>query len=346
MPATTTRGVATPASRASNARYASYSTCARRVGTRVGGASRYATKRHARASSCASASSRPRATIRTGPVAVSATNTARPTGWSRAARTPVASTPSAASASSTCPTAGRPTGVPNTHSTACATPHPSTMAAIRSVGKPRERYRLDSANRATSASPMRRVGRVRCGEATSTVATATVTRTMGKRGAPVRSKVTRKASQSPESCTRNARRRPSTHADAAGDRQVAGQAPTAQEEHGHRQEAHRPQRGQLVEDQEERAGTVRDRVEEADDRFLGRGGVVCVQHQRHEEQGGHHRRAASPGRRRDVPSVRSPRGDVAEVGQQRPDRAHHPPCHARPSPGGLAPSWRGRVAVT
>ena len=61
---------------------------------------------------------------------------------------------------------------------------------------------------------MRRVGRARCGEATSTVATATASRTMGKRGAPVRSKVTRKASQSPVSCTRNAMRRPSTHADA------------------------------------------------------------------------------------------------------------------------------------
>ena len=64
-------------------------------------------------------------------------------------------------------------------------------------------------------SPKRRVGRARCGDATSTVATATDSLTMGKRGAPVRSKVTLNACQRPSSWTRNAMSRPSTHAAAA-----------------------------------------------------------------------------------------------------------------------------------
>ena len=45
-------GTRTPLSRASSATYASYSTCWRRVGNRVGGASRYARYRQARARSC------------------------------------------------------------------------------------------------------------------------------------------------------------------------------------------------------------------------------------------------------------------------------------------------------
>ena len=182
---------------------------------------------------------------------------------------------------------------------------------------------------------MRRVGRERCGDATSTVATATESRTMGKRGAPVRSKVTWNACQSPSSCTRNAMRRPSTHADDAGDGEVAGQAPPAQEEHGHHQQAHRPQRRQLVEDQEERARAVRDRVEEPDDRFLGRGRVVRVQDQRHEEQRGDHRtggvtRSAS---RRALGALA--RRDLAEVG----------PAATGPCPSPTLPRATGSVTV-
>ncbi len=65
---------------------------------------------------------------------------------------------------------------------------------------------------ATSDCPKRRVGRARCGDATSTVATATERRTIGNRGAPVRSNVTSNAFHRPLSCTRNAISRPRTHA--------------------------------------------------------------------------------------------------------------------------------------
>ncbi len=115
---------------------------------------------------------------------------------------------------------------------------------------------------------------------------------------------------------------------ARGHHEVAGEAPPAQQQHGDDQQADRPQRGQLVEDQEEGAGAVRDRIEQPDDGFLGRGRVVRVEDERDE----HQRRDHRPGSVAGAPAGRAlaaiPGGDVAEVGQQRPDGAHSPPCHA------------------
>ena len=50
--------------------------------------------------------------------------------------------------------------------------------------------------------PMTRVGRVRCGDATSTTATATETRTIGNRGTSPRSNVTFSAFQSSLWCVK------------------------------------------------------------------------------------------------------------------------------------------------
>ena len=124
--------------------------------------------------------------------------------------------------------------------------------------------------------------------------------------------------------------RPSTHAATAATGEVARQAPPAEQQHGHHQQADRPQRRELVEDQEERLRAGGDRVEQPDDGFLGRGGMVRVQDQRHQQQRGEHGArgvAGSPPRRALGAFTRR---DLAQVVHQRPDRSHLPPCHARP----------------
>ena len=95
------------------------------------------------------------------------------------------------------------------------------------------------------------------------------------------------------------------------------------------QQADGPQRRELVEDQEQRLGARRDRVEQADDGFLGRGGVVRVEDQRDEQQRREHR-ARGITRSTTCRALGAfARRDLAQVVQQRPDRAHHPPLHAR-----------------
>lgn len=124
-----------------------------------------------------------------------------------------------------------------------------------------------------------------------------------------------------------------------GNREIAGQTPPPQEQHRHHQEADGPQCRQLVEDEEERAGAVGDRVEEPDDRFLGGRRVVRVYDERDQQE----HREGSPGRVAGPPTGGAlgpfARGDVAEVGQQRPDGAHHPPCLARRPPGFVSRRW-------
>ncbi len=160
-PAARTVGARTPDSRARRIVYASYSTCWRRVGKKAGGASRYAIHRQMRAISCASASSRPMATIRSGPVSPSARNTARATDWSSASRTFLHGTLKADIARVVCSTVGRRAAVPNARCTTAATPQPRTIAATTSAGRDRPRYMDASARRSTIDWPTRRVGRAR-----------------------------------------------------------------------------------------------------------------------------------------------------------------------------------------
>ena len=114
-----------------------------------------------------------------------------------------------------------------------------------------------------------------------------------------------------------------------GDREIACEAPPSEQEDRDHQQADRPQRRQLVEDQEQRAGAGGDRLEEPDDRFLGGGGVVRVDDERDEEQRRDHCARgitrSSAGRALGALTRR----DLAEVVQHRPDRAHRTPCHAR-----------------
>jgi hypothetical protein len=126
------------------------------------------------------------------------------------------------------------------------------------------------------------------------------------------------------------RHQPAEHPCAPGrDGQVAGEPPSPQQQHRHHEQADRPQRGELVQDQEQGAGAARDRVEESDDRFLGRGRVVRVQDQRDEQQRREHGAGEVSGT-----AARGALGalagrDFAQVGQQRAQGAHLPPCHAR-----------------
>ena len=96
-------------------RYASYSTCARRLGTSVGGASRYATIAPRAREELGVGFVAPEGddAHRSASVGASATNTARPTGCSLVgARRVTVDAECLRARPSTCGTAGRPTGVP------------------------------------------------------------------------------------------------------------------------------------------------------------------------------------------------------------------------------------------
>ena len=176
--------------------------------------SRYAIQRQARARSWASASSRPIAVMRSGPVGPSATNIARAMGCAAVARTWSQATSSAASARVTCSTVGRRAAVPKVKWTSAATPQPRTIAATTSAGSARPRYIVAIASRSTIPCPTRRVGRARYGDETVITATAIEMRTNGKRGTSVRSKVTENVCARSVFWTNPETRRPRTHASA------------------------------------------------------------------------------------------------------------------------------------
>ena len=122
-------------------------------------------------------------------------------------------------------------------------------------------------------------------------------------------------SHSPLSCTRKAINRPRTQA-ATAPTARSGQAPPAQEQDGDHEQAHRPQRGELVEDQEERPGAVRDRVVEADHGLLGGRGVVGVEDERDQQQDGDDGAGGVAGSAPGGGIGAFARGHVAEVGQE------------------------------
>ena len=141
---------------ASSIVYASYSTCWRRVGNRVGGASRNAIQRQMRARSCASASSRP--------IAIDAERAVRrrrrrrsprATGCSSAARTWSHGTSRSASARVTCSTVGRRAAVPNMKCTERGDA-PAEDDRADDVGGKRLRRGTSSRSRAAARSPARR----------------------------------------------------------------------------------------------------------------------------------------------------------------------------------------------
>ncbi len=69
----------------------------------------------------------------------------------------------------------------------------------------------------------------------------------------------------------------------AGRRDVACQAPTVHEEQREGDEPERPQREEVVEDEDEAVGVVGQQAEESGERPLGRGGVVRVEREQREE---------------------------------------------------------------
>ncbi len=108
----------------------------------------------------------------------------------------------------------------------------------------------------TSAVPIRRIGRDRYGDATTTIATMTARRTVGKRGASLRSTVFRNAFQSCES----RRVESNDPADDPGgrtrDQEVARQAPAADEDCAEGEEGQGPDGQDLVPEDEQRSAVV------------------------------------------------------------------------------------------
>ena len=192
------------------------------------------------------------------------------------------------------------TGVPRPCSAACVLPPEHDRRD--QVGRLRG-YRLDSAAN-TSHWPIRRVGRVRCSEATNTVADHGRPEPSGTAAPPVRSKVTECAPEPGVVNPGAVASRPRIHAACCSSDEVAGEAPSAGAGSRSRPAADRPQRRQLVEDQEQRPGAVGDRLEEPDDGFFGRRRMVRVQRE-DEEHGCDDGTQRVAGRRRVVPSIRS-----------------------------------------
>ena len=118
--------------------------------------------------------------------------------------------------------------------------------------------------------------------------------------------------------------------EAARDGQVTGEAPPPQQEHGDHEESDGPQCGELVEDQEEGARPVRDRVEELDHALLGEREVTRVVGERYEQhRGNHHPYGVGRPAAHDVLGL-VPRGPLAHGADGGPDRVAHPRSLARP----------------
>ena len=336
-------------------RYASYSTCARRLGQerRRRVAVRDVAPRAGRAA--ARRPRRVRARRTRGPVRRRRRlrrrrTPPRPTGCSRReVQVGHRDAELAVSASSTWRRAGRPTGVPNTHSTAVGDAPAEHDGGEEVGGEPaREVEAREREQRAPG--PRRSGGSAGRGAATRPAPSPPPPRgaPSGSAGAPVRSKVTRNACHSPSSCTRKAISRPRTQAATAADREVAGQAPAAEQQDGDHQQAHRPQRRELVEDQEERPRAGAGSSRRAGRRLpRWRWGGAAWRISGTSSSTASTARAASPGRRRVVPSVRSrvsrPRaGRAAATGPCPSPTLPRAPCVACVSRAW----WRGPLPVT
>ncbi len=182
---------------------------------------------------------------------------ARPTGWSRSGTTPSVPPRHAPAPSARRPRSGARWGCRRRSAPRRRHPSPASTAPSRSVGNARSTYIASSAMAKTSTSPTRRIGRDRYGDATTTIATTTARRTVGNRGASVRSTVL--ANRLPERrVVGEEREHPSDDpARCPGDDEVARQPPAAHEDRADRQQADRPDGQDLVAEDDERAPVVR-----------------------------------------------------------------------------------------
>ena len=244
------------------------------------------------ARSCASASSRPSTRTRSGPSSSSATMNVPPRASAWVSSTFRASIPSSASAAPTCARVGRPPGEPKIRCTAAATPHPSTMAANTSFGKPgaEVQRRRGHEEHGELADPARRAGEVRRRGADDRddhrEAHHRVRRAVVEPGDDLEPLA--EALVLDEHHAEQAADEP--RAD-AGEDEVAGEAPPTRDQRGDADQPDCPERAEPVEEHEQRAERVGQRVEEFEEVALGFGEIVDVeargddQHERRTRRG-------------------------------------------------------------